>query len=93
MGQIESLGPERANLCDRLKPRFHLKFGRYEGRNRWTVTDPNAGNIAAEYTIIPVVNVMMTGMTRRFHRCDFEFAHTDDIAVIQHVNVRLRDRG
>ena len=54
-----------------------------ERRNGRPAADAHTGDIPAEHGVVPVVNVMMFGMTGGGDGADFKRRHTDDFVVFQ----------
>src|ERR1700739_46465 len=71
---------------DRLQPRFNMQLRWNERWNRWTIANSNTGNVAAENIVFPVINVVMTGVTRRRNGPNFKRRHTNDFVVFQNLD-------
>ena len=56
----------------------------------WTKTDTDAGNVAAKDAIIPMINVMMAGVSGCGNRADLERRKLNDFAVLQRFNAICR---
>ena len=69
-----------------------MQLRRNKRRNGRAVAEADAGDIAAEEIIFPMVNMMMTGMAWRGDSADCELAHVNDIVVLQNSDAFFRDR-
>ena len=69
-----------------------MQLGRNKRRNRRPVPQPDTGDITAEEIIVPMVNMMMTGMARCGDGADFKRGHRDDRFVFQNSDAVFRDR-
>ena len=69
-----------------------MQLRRNKRRNRRPVPQPDTGNITAEEIIVPMVNMMMTGMARCGDGADFELAYVNNVLVLQNSDALLRDR-
>ena len=70
-----------------------MQLGRGERRDRWPAANANAGNVPTEHSIIPMINVMVTGVTRRGDGADFERRQADSFHVLQDPHSRGRYRS
>src|SRR5205814_10619415 len=73
-------------------PGFDVQLRRNKRRNRRPVPEADTGNITAEDRIVPMVNMMMTGMARCGDGADFKRGHRDDRLVFQNSDAVFRDR-
>ena len=73
-------------------PRFDVQLWRNKRRNRRPVPEPDTGDVTAEEIIVPMVNMMMTGMARCGDGADFKRGHRDDRVVFQNSDAVFRDR-
>ena len=73
-------------------PGFDVQLRRNKRRNGRTVAEPDTGDITTEKAIIPMVNVMMTGMARCGDGADFERGYLNDVLVFQNPDPFFRDR-
>jgi len=73
-------------------PRFDVQLWRNKRRNRRPVPEPDTGDVTAEEIIVPMVNMMMTGMARCGDGADFKRGHRDDRFVFQNSDAVFRDR-
>ena len=69
-----------------------MQLRRNKRRNRRPVREADTGNITAEDSIVPMVNMMMTGMARCGDGADFKRGHRDDRFVFQNSDAVFRDR-
>src|ERR1051326_8620734 len=92
MRKIQMRRTKRPNLRDRVAPRFHLQLRRNEWRNRRSIADPNARNVAAENIVVPMIDMVMTGMPRRCQRANFEWRQANDGVVFQNLDPIRRNR-
>ena len=69
-----------------------MQLRRNKWRNRRPVSEPNTGDITAEEIILPMINMMMTGMARCGDGADFKRGHPDDHFVFQNSDATFRDR-
>src|SRR5438477_4134592 len=83
MWQVKLCGVQRSNFSDRVVPGFDVQLRRNKRWDWRTKTDPHAGNIAAKDVIIPMINMMMTGVSGRRDRADLERRKSNDFAVLQ----------
>jgi len=70
-----------------------VQLRRNKRRNRRPVPQPDTGDITAEKIILPMVNMMMTGMARCGDGADFERSQLNDVFVFQNSDPFFRDRG
>src|SRR5947208_7885806 len=90
MRQVKVSGVQGANFGDRVMPLFDVQLRWNERWDWWTKTDPHAGNVAAKDAIIPMINVMMAGVSGCCNRADLEWRKLNDFAVLQHFNAICR---
>ena len=69
-----------------------MQLRRNKRRNRRPVPKPDTGDITAEEIIVPMVNMMMTGMARCGDGTDFKWSHRDNRFVFQNSDPVSRDR-
>src|SRR5438309_9541042 len=72
-------------------PGFDVQLRRNKRRNRRPVPEADTGNITAENSIVPMVNMMVTGMARCGDGSDFKRGHRDDRFVFQDSVAYFRD--
>src|SRR5687767_12291539 len=92
MRQVEFRRIQGADFTDRFQPRLDIQFGRNEGWNGWTAADSHSGHVAPENGVVPMIDMVMTGVARSRDRANIELANTDDIVVLQNSNAFRRDR-
>src|SRR5207237_9542764 len=73
-------------------PGFDVQLRRNKRRNGRTVAEPDTGDITTEKAIIPMVNVMMTGIARCGDGADFERGYLNDVLVFQNPDAFFRHR-
>src|SRR2546430_13554406 len=73
-------------------PGFDVQLRRNKRRNRRPVPEGDKGNITAEDSIVPMVNMMMTGMARCGDGANFKRGHRDNRFVFQNSDAVFRDR-
>ena len=93
MREIKFRGIQRADFGDGFAPGFDVELRRNKGRRRRTAAESNAGNIAAKNIFVPMINVMMAGVTRRFDGANLERGDAHDVVVLQDTDAFRRDRG
>src|SRR5437588_2096048 len=93
MREVKFRRREGSDFCDGTAPRFDVEFGRNKRRSQRTAAKPNTGNIAAEHGIVPVINVMMAGVTRCCDRANFEWGDADKFVVLQNADAFWSDPG
>ena len=69
-----------------------MQLRRNKRRNGRALSEPDTGDIAAEESIFPMVNVMMSGMAGRGDGADFELACLNEVLVLQNSDALLRNR-
>ena len=69
-----------------------MQLRRNKRRNRRPAPEPDTGDVTAEEIIVPMVNMMMTGMARCGEGVDFKWGHRDDRFVFQNSDAVFRDR-
>src|SRR5438874_11860632 len=74
-------------------PGFDVQLRRNKRRNGRAVPEPDTGDITAEEIILPMVNMMMTGMARCSDGADFERGHWDNIVVFHDSDAVFLDRS
>src|SRR4030095_6491139 len=93
MGKIKLGGIQFPDFGNGFMPGFDMQLRRNERRNRRPVLEPDTGDITAEESIFPMINMMMTGMARCGDGADFERSHLNDVFVFQNSDAFFRDRG
>src|SRR5438045_9689971 len=83
MREVKFRWREDSDFCDGIAPPFDVEFGRNKWRSRRTAAKPNTGNVAAEHGIVPVINVMMAGVTGCCDRANLEWGDGDKFVVLQ----------
>src|SRR6476620_8336896 len=92
MGKIEFSWIQFPDSGNRFMPGFDVQLRRNKRRNRRPVPQPDAGDITAAEIIVPMVNMMMTGMARCGDGADFKRGHGNDRLVFQNSDAVFRDR-
>src|SRR5205809_4226474 len=90
MRQVKVSGVQGANFGDRVMPLFDVQLRWNERWDWWAKTDTDAGNVAAKDAIIPMINVMMAGVSGCGNRADLERRKLNDFAVLQRFNAICR---
>ena len=73
-------------------PRLDVQLWRNEGRNRRPSSQSHPGNIAAKDVIVPLINMVMTGVSWRRNCAHFQLAHANEVPIVHDSNVPLSDR-
>ncbi len=69
-----------------------MQLRRNERWNRRAVADANTGDVAAENLILPMINMMMSGVARRGDGANFKRRHLYDFIVFQNFDALRRHR-
>src|SRR5207247_9283511 len=83
MRQVKVSGVQGANFGDRVMPLFDLQLLWNERWDWCPKTDTDAGNVAAKDAIIPMINVMMSGVSGGANRADRERRKLNDFTVLR----------
>src|SRR2546423_11045884 len=74
--KVRKIQIRRIDLADfpyRFVPGFDVQFRRNKRRNGRTTANADAGDVATEDVVVPVINMMMTGVTGCSDGADFEW--------------------
>src|SRR5690349_9387510 len=69
-----------------------MQLGRNEGRNRRAIANSDAGDVAAENIIVPMINVMVTGVTGSRDCANFKRSYRDGFVVFENFDLLGRNR-
>src|SRR5262249_62038677 len=92
MWKVKIRRVQLADLGDRFPPRFDMQFRRNKGWDRRTAADSNTGHITAENIIIPIINMMMTRVTRCCDGANFKRRDTNNLIVFEDFDALGRNR-
>ena len=82
---------ERANLVDRFEPGFDVELGRNERRDGRSGANADTGDVAAENVVVPMVDMMMTGVSRSFDGANLKLADPHNVVVLHNPHAIGRD--
>ena len=68
-----------------------MELGWNEWGNRRSIPEANASDVATKKVVSPEINVVVTGMARRFNGTDIERRNGSDIAMAKDANIPLRN--
>src|SRR5205085_12182971 len=81
-----------SELGDRFAPRFNVQFRWHKWRNRRSTANPETGDVTAEKIVIPMINMMVAGVTRRRDRANFKRRNPHHFVVSQDPDSLRRHR-
>lgn len=93
MRQVEFRRIQRPDFRDRFLPGFNVQLRRHEWRNRGPFAQTHTSNVAAKDVVVPVINMMMTGVAGGRDRANFEWRDADKVIVLQNSNAFRGHRG
>ena len=91
MREVEFRRIDLADFGDRFVPRFNMQLGRDKWRDGRSAANADTGDITAENAVVPLINMMVTGVPGSSDGANFKRRNTNNFHVLHDPDPLGRD--